>query len=103
MIDVSSRFVHLRALPDKRSDHVAEALLSCILEAGTFPSLIQSDRGSEFLNKLLEELLVALNVKQKFSPAYAPWVNGIVERSHQTVATVLRSLVTALCAEQPAQ
>jgi hypothetical protein len=71
MIDVYLRCVHVRSLPDQRVDHVAEALLSCMLEAGTFPRVVQSDRGSEFLNMLVEEPLVAAIVKQKYSPAYA--------------------------------
>ena len=68
-------------------------MLTTFWESGTFPRVLQSDRGTEFVNELLKEVLAVLKVKQRLSPAYSPHVNGMVERSHRTMASLLAIMV----------
>ena len=47
IVDVMSRFLWLRALPDKTSETVAEKLKLIFMQFGT-PAKIQNDNGAEF-------------------------------------------------------
>ena len=49
LVDVCTRFVFLKALPDKRSITVAKALFEIFCMIG-FPRILQSDNGPEFVN-----------------------------------------------------
>ena len=54
--------------------------------------LCQLEGGTEFVNELLSETLAVLAVSHSRSAAYSPHVMGIVEKSHQLLATSLRAL-----------
>src|SRR5690348_4695814 len=55
IVCVFTRFVFLRAMPDKSAASVAANLFSIFVDFG-FPRVIQSDNGSEFVNQLVEYL-----------------------------------------------
>ncbi|CAE8652229.1 unnamed protein product, partial [Polarella glacialis] len=93
VICVYTRYVFLTGLKTKTKREVAAALLDTFWQAGVFPRALQSDRGTEFLNALVAEILAIMQVRRKVSPAYTPHVNAIVERSHQSMAMMLAILV----------
>lgn len=51
-----------------------------------FPSIVQSDNGKEFRNKLLQEYLKENNVISKFGRPRRPQSQGQVERANQTLS-----------------
>ena len=93
VICVYTRYVFLTGLKTKTKREVAAALLDTFWQAGVFPRALQSDRGTEFLNALVAEILAIMQVRHKVSPAYTPHVNAIVERSHQSMEMMLAILV----------
>lgn len=50
-----------------------------------FPSIVQSDNGKEFKNKILEDYLAENQVIHKFGHPRHPQSQGQVERSNQTL------------------
>ena len=61
----------------------ANALFHDILLVPGFPSVLQSDRGGEWLNALLERLNKLLSIKQVFTSSFRPRLNGATERVHR--------------------
>ena len=55
LIDVCTRFVFLRELPDKTSYSIARVLFRIFCDIG-FPKILQSDNGGEFVNDILKSL-----------------------------------------------
>lgn len=59
--------------------------LEQVLEELPFPiQRIQTDRGREFLGRLLQERLLEYEIKFRPIKPRSPHLNGKVERSHQT-------------------
>ena len=75
---------YLRAIPvpDKTATTAAKALFNDVFLLLGFPSVLQSDRGGEFLNALLHQLTKLLSIKQVFTPGFRPCLNGATERTH---------------------
>lgn len=92
--DHSTKYVCLRPLRSKHAVNVAEELLKIFLQFGA-PSILQSDNGREFANKIVEELKILwpqlLIVHGR--PRH-PQSQGSVERSNQDVENILRSWMT---------
>ena len=55
-----------------------------------FPRILQTDRGSNFLSNVFEQVLRALSIEHRVSSAYHPESQGALERWHQTLKSVLR-------------
>jgi hypothetical protein len=49
MVDICTKYVVARAIPDKQSITIAEAMVEVFCSFG-FPKILQSDYGSEFVN-----------------------------------------------------
>ena len=89
MIDVFTRFVWLRPLKDKRAVTIAATLWS-IFSDFSFPRIIQSDNGTEFVNSVIKELCTLCCIDHRLITAYHPRADGIIER-------VMRELVAVIC------
>ena len=55
-----------------------------------FPKEIQCDQGTNFTSKVFQETMNELSIKQSFSSAYHPESQGVLERHHQTLKTLLK-------------
>ena len=87
-MDFGSRFPE--AIPLKRVDAitVADAMLEIFSRYG-IPAEVLTDNGSCFVAKVTQQLLSALNIKAlKISP-YHPESNGMLERWHRVLKTIL--------------
>ena len=49
------------------------------------PAVITTDQGTEFKNKLNDELMKAFNIEHRLTTAYHPQANGLDERFNQTL------------------
>ena len=76
---------YLRAIPvpDKTATTAAYALFHDVFLLFGFPSILQSDRGGEFLNAVLHRLTALLSIKHVFTSGYRPRLNGATERVHR--------------------
>jgi transposase InsO family protein len=93
MTDKVSRWVEAVPLKDVSAETVAKSLVDTVISRFGAPARISSDRGSHFANGVVQELLKLFGTQQALSPAYAPWVNGHVERANGTIVSKLRAFV----------
>ena len=63
-----SNFLRAIPVPDKTAKTAANALFHNILFVFGFPSVLQSDRGGEWLNALLDHLTKLLSIKKFLRP-----------------------------------
>lgn len=92
LVDLCTRFVILRALPDKSSTSVAEQLVKIFALLG-WPKIIQSDNGTEFINQLLKEIFRIAAVDHRTITPYHPQANGLAERNVQTSKRTLKKML----------
>ena len=56
------------------------------------PARLLSDRGANFMSSVIDEMCKILSMKKLWTMPYHPQTNGLVERSHQTMMTMIRKL-----------
>ncbi|XP_069981706.1 uncharacterized protein [Penaeus vannamei] len=59
------------------------------------PTVVQSDQGSNFTSRLYEKVMKSLGIQQCRSTVYHPQSQGVVERFHYT----LKTMIKAFCLE----
>ena len=89
LVDVATRFVVARALPDIKQHTVARALFEIFTEFGP-PKVLQSDNGTEFINKVLKSLVAAAGIDHRLVAPYNPMANGLAERTVRTIKEALK-------------
>ena len=92
-IDNFTRFVELFAVKNCSAFSAARALVNVFARYGA-PLEVRSDQGPHFTAEILRQFLALCDVRQRFSLAYHPQANGIVERAIQEVNRHLRAIVT---------
>jgi RNase H-like domain found in reverse transcriptase/Reverse transcriptase (RNA-dependent DNA polymerase)/Integrase core domain/Integrase zinc binding domain/Chromo (CHRromatin Organisation MOdifier) domain len=92
LVDVHSRFVILRAIPDKRSATVGAVLFDIFTTFG-FPRVVQSDNGAEFVNKVIRDLTSSAKVDHRLITPYHPRANGVAERTVQTATSTIKKML----------
>lgn len=70
-------------------EEICSCLISYISIFGP-PKEILSDRGKEFVNKLIDGLCDRLKINRRITSAYNPRSNGLTERFNQTLTGALR-------------
>ncbi|KNZ48226.1 hypothetical protein VP01_5816g1 [Puccinia sorghi] len=95
IVDSFSRFC--AAIPLTSKSDVFQSLTFAIdVEAKRlpyYPSIIHSDRGTEFTNMELENYCKNHIIHQRFSDAYTPQQNGLAERFNRTIEESLKTIL----------
>jgi len=84
IIDCFSRWVEIYGIPDTSAISAAKPLLQHCGRYG-IPAKIRSDRGPQFVNKLIEQLTDLFITDQELTTAYSKEQNAIVERANKEV------------------
>ncbi len=92
VINCFTRFVELYPVSDTSALPCARALLSHVCRYGT-PMTIRSDRGTQFVNNIIQQLLVLLQVEHVLSLAYSKEHNAILERANREVMRHLSAII----------
>ena len=93
MVDQFTRFPIAVPIKDKTAEVVAAALKTHLfLQYPFWPLKILSDKGSEFMAKVMKELLRQLNVKQIFTSHDNPQSNQ-TERFHRYMNAAISMVV----------
>jgi transposase InsO family protein len=92
LVDLHSRWVCLRAIPDKQSATIATTLFDVCATFG-FPKIVQSDNGSEFVNSVVKQLFDGAKIDHRLTTPYHPRANGIAERTVQTATSTIKKLL----------
>ena len=89
MVDCFSRWTEACPLPDKTAISVADAFFSNIVCRFGMPSVIHSDQGREFENKVMHELCILGGSHKTKTTPYHPESDGQVERFNRTLLMML--------------
>jgi hypothetical protein len=92
VIDRFSRWIELYATKDASAKSAAINLLAHFGRYGT-ASELRSDGGSQFVNEIIEQMLLLLGTYHEITLAYSKQENAIVERSNKEVLRHLRNLI----------
>ncbi len=92
-IDYFSRFCILQPMENKRAATIASVIYSRIIADFTTPRSVITDNGSEFNNKVFEELSKLFQVKKINVQTYNPQSNDVVERLNKKIINCLRALI----------
>jgi len=92
MIDHFTRFLQLYPVKDITKETIAGCIMT---HAGTFgiPCELCSDRGSEYVNDIIQALVDFTGTEHVVSMAYSKEENGIVERSNKETWRWMRAIV----------
>ena len=72
IIDLFTKKAYAIPLMNKEGKTVAEAFSNWILTLPNPPHIIQSDRGTEFINKDMKQVLKSNDIRHQVSLAYTP-------------------------------
>ena len=89
MVDCFSRWTEACPLPDKTALAVADAFFQHIVCRFGMPSVIHSDQGREFENKVMQELCLLCRAHKTRTTPYRPGTDGLVERFNRTLLMML--------------
>jgi IS30 family transposase len=91
VIDICTRYVIARAMPNKQSDTVAYTLIDIFGDYG-FPTCIQSDNGRELKNTIMKTITDTLGIEHRFSTPYHSRSNGACENAVKTVQEAVKKM-----------
>ena len=89
MVDCFNRWTEACPLPDKTALSVADAFFQYVVCCFGMPSVIHSDQGREFENKVMQELCLLCGVHKTRTTPYHPESAGLVERFNRTLLMML--------------
>ena len=94
VVDKATRMVHL--IPCKKSITAAETakiFWDNVVKLHGVPTALYSDRGTQFTSQFWKTLWGLTGTQLKFSTAYHPQTQGIVERMNAVVGQMLRCII----------
>jgi hypothetical protein len=92
VVDTFTRWIEIYPIRSTTSLDAARCLVQHFGRFG-IPSVIRSDRGTQFVNDMIQSMLSFLHVDQQLSIAYSKEENAIVERANQEVMRHLRAFI----------
>lgn len=93
VVDSFSKFPEAFPLKTQESKEIAEVLFAEIFARYGAPRVIVSDRGQNFLSKLVTAVCEIFQVTRHFTSAYHPQTNAACERMNSTIAQCLRTYI----------
>ncbi len=88
-----TRYPECIPIPDIKAETVAKAFVEKIICRFGVPREILTDCGTQFLSKLFTEICTILGIKKLKTTPYHPSANGIIERFHKTIKTMISHYV----------
>ena len=78
---------------DQKAETVARVLVEEVICHHGAPERLLSDRGSNFSSELIAEVCRLLQIKKINTSGYHPQTDGLVEKFHQTLISMLSRYV----------
>jgi len=92
-IDYFTKYAEAAATEESDAQTVVKFLHSDVICRHGVPKEITSDRGTEFLNELVQEFEQVYHIKHIRTTAYHPQGNGQTERANQTIKNILAKVI----------
>jgi len=93
LVDHFSKWAEAIPLRNHTAPTVARALMIHIFSRFGSPRQLLTDRGSEFESELFQELMKWMEIDKLRTTAFRPSCNGVVERFHRTLNSMLAKTV----------
>jgi hypothetical protein len=87
--DYFSKWIELFPLVDKTAKGVADVLVKEYFTRYGLCESLHSDQGLEFDNFIMQEVCNLWGVRKTRTTPFAPWSNGMVERSNRSIKQML--------------
>ena len=84
-----TKWPEARAIPNAKASSVVPFFYEDVICRHGCPKELLTDRGTHFVNEMLDSMCNTLGVKHKLSTAYHPQTNGLVERFNRTLCEAL--------------
>ena len=92
--DLFTKWPMVYATPDQKAMRIAKLLAEEIVPMFGVPEALLSDRGTNLLSCLMQDVCKLLGIKKLNTTAHHPQCNGMVERFNRTLKTMLRKHVS---------
>ena len=92
-LDYLTKWVEAFPIKDQKAETVARVLVDEVICRHRAPERLLSDRGSNFLSELITEVCRLLQIKKINTSGYHPQMDGLVERFHRTLISMLSMYV----------
>jgi transposase InsO family protein len=91
--DYASRFVFTIPMKNQTAPTIARCLVDKLITKYGAPQAVLTDRGTNFLSILVNEICVLFKIKQMRTTSYHPQTDGLVERFNRTLCDMLACYV----------
>ncbi len=81
-----------KALKEATARTVSKFIYEKIICEHGYPEVLQSNRGTHFVNRVIKDLTEKFRIKHHLFSPYHPQTNGLVERFNQTLCEKLAKL-----------
>src|SRR6266498_5223509 len=95
-VDYFSRWPEARPLKVANADTVAMFLYEKIICRFEAPKILQSDRGTHFVNKVIQRLMKRFRIRYSLSSPYYSQSNGLVKRFNKTLCEGLAKVAETI-------
>lgn len=92
MIDAFSKYIHLVALPDMKSETISKAFFDNYIVHRGCPKIIVTDNAKYFTGKEFTEFCKVQGIEIVHTSKYSPRANGRVEKPNQSIANILATI-----------
>jgi len=93
LVDHFSKWAEAIPLRNHTAPTVARALMVHVFSRFGAPRQLLSDRGSEYESQLFSQLMQWMEIDKLRTTAFKPSTNGVVERFHRTLNSMLGKVV----------
>jgi hypothetical protein len=90
--DYFSKWVEMFPMKNHTAVDVADVLVGQFFTRYGICERLHSDQGSEFDSALMHEVMHLWGIDKTRTSPFAPWSNGMVERSNRSIKSMLRQL-----------
>jgi len=94
VMDHFTKWAEAIPLRNHTAESVARALMVNVFSRFGFPLQLLTDRGTEFESNLFQELCRYMEIDKLRTTAYRAATNGMVERYHRTLNSILGKIVS---------
>ena len=92
--DFLSKWPLVFPVPDQKAIRLARLLAEEVIPVFGVPEALLSDRGTNLLSHIMQDLCKMLGIRKLNTTAYHPQCDGMVERFNRTLKTILRKHAT---------
>ena len=92
-MDYFTKWPEAKAIEDIKAETVAKFIFEEIICRHGVPQIMLLDRGTSFVNKVINKLCQDFQLKHRLTSPYRPQTNGMVERFNRTIGESLAKIV----------